>query len=61
MIKIIGEFDPNSYENEEEFFKDEGFVNYDSWKNMELEENTENFVTPSGDKMVVYCKYGMEY
>lgn len=61
LIKIFGEFDPNYYKNEEEFFKDEGFVNYDSWENMELEEDTENFVTPSGDKMVVYCKYGMEY
>lgn len=52
---------PDYYEKEEDFFRDEGFVNFEMWENIELEEDSNEFESPSGDKMVAYCKYGTEY
>jgi len=45
----------------EEQIRDDGFITYEDWENIELERETEEFVTPSGDVMIADSKYGYDY
>ncbi len=45
----------------EEQIRDNYFVTYEDWENIELERETEEFVTPSGDVMIADSKYGYDY
>ena len=76
MLRLNGDiFNPDEwgyseeeYDSKEEayndkvnkFLREEGFVNVDGWNNLELEESTEEFVSPSGDEMIALCAYGYE-
>lgn len=55
------EFDKESYETIDDWFADEGFATYEMWENLELEEDFHTVTTPSGDEMVIECKYGTDY
>ena len=56
-----GYIEDEGYESEEDFIKDEGFITYEDWCELELEMDTTNFTTPSGEKMVVESAYGYDY
>ena len=53
--------DIEEYGGEEEYLNSEGFATYSNWEDIELEEEETEFVTPGGEEMVAFCKYGMEY
>lgn len=63
------EYDPEAgyydtdEENKDEFIREMGdFYGYDSWHNDEyLEFDSETYTTPSGEEIVVECKYGNDY
>ncbi len=56
------DYNPNLYDGDfEEFIRDEGFITFPDWQEIELEEDEEKFATPSGDKMVILCKYGYDF
>ena len=55
---------PYSYSDEypiEEQIRDDGFITYEDWENIELEREIEEFITPSGDVMIADSKYGYDY
>ena len=45
----------------DEQIRGEGFVTYEDWEDIELEGETEEFTTPSGDVMIADSKYGYDY
>lgn len=56
-----GYIEDEGYESAEDFIRDEGFITYEDWCEQELEFDTTNFTTPSGEKMVVESAYGYDY
>lgn len=69
FYKLQGyEYDPTSgdydtdEENKDQYIKEMGdFASYDAWANDEyLEFDTNEFITPGGEKIVVCCKYGYD-
>jgi len=58
-------YDNEGFESYDEYIKsylsDEGMIRYEDWNEIELEHDDEEFVSPSGDKMVAYSVYGTEY
>ncbi len=60
FISQIGETE-NNYYSEDELFYDNDFESYDIWSSNEyLEYEDEEYVTSSGEKIIVCCKYGFE-
>lgn len=60
FISQIGETE-NNYSSEDEFFYDNDFESYDIWSSNEyLEYEDTEYVTSSGEKIIVCCKYGFE-
>lgn len=47
-------------EDEEDFNDDETLQTYDQWLEDDLEDFTRHFITESGDKIVVFGKYGYD-
>lgn len=64
-VALLKMLHPNEdYSDEDlidEALREEGFITSDQWDNLELEQNSEEFVSPSGDRMIALCAYGMEY
>ena len=54
-------FDPDAYEDMDNCLKDEGFVRYSTWEELELELEENEVTTPGGEEIVVHCAYGSEY
>ena len=46
---------------EDDWLKYEGFITYEDWRELELEQDENEFTSPSGDKMVALCAYGYDY
>ena len=60
FISQIGETE-NNYSSEDELFYDNDFESYDIWSSNEyLEYEDAEYVTSSGEKIIVCCKYGFE-
>lgn len=57
-----GDYDTDD-ENKDQFIREMGdFYGYNSWHDDEyLEFDSETYTTPSGEEIVVECKYGNEY
>ena len=60
FISQIGEMETeNNFSSEDEFFYDNDFESYDIWcDNDYLEYEDAEYVTSSGEKIIVCCKYG---
>ena len=49
------------YDDEDRYYADNGFVSYDRFSDDEyLEFDTTYYTSPSGDKLVITCKYGTD-
>ena len=61
------QYNPSTYEeysnSKDQFIKEMGdFIGYDNWFDDEyLEMDNEKYITPNGEKIIVFCKYGNDY
>lgn len=66
FYKLIGyEYKPEKededYTVDDYIYEMGDFIGYDRWSNDEyLEQDTNYFTTPSGEEIVVHCKYGYD-
>ena len=54
------DFNTINPEELKEYLEDEGFIDWDWLDNDELEHDYNEFVTPSGEKICMTCRYGWD-
>jgi hypothetical protein len=59
--KLLLDYHGNLVEANEDNLQDEDLKTYDDWTDSDyLEHDTNRYTSPSGDKLVIVCKYGMD-